>query len=80
MARVTKRSNGYDFAGLSGIGLRLVSEFQRHHPLLCVPSSHSDFIFIRLGYPQQNRLLAQLIAKVRIEDPDPILSEYTTQR
>jgi hypothetical protein len=71
MAKVTKRSTGYEFAGLSGVGMRLVNEFQRHHSLLCVPSSQPDFRFIRLGSPEQNRLLGELIARVNVEDSDP---------
>lgn len=74
MAKVTKRSNGYAFAGLGTIGMRLVNEFQRYHPLLCEPSSNPDFRFIRLGSPIQNRVLAVLIARVRVEDPDPFFS------
>ncbi len=70
MARVTKMSTGYAFAGLSEVGMRLVNEFQRHHPLLCVPSSHPEFRFIHLGSPEQNHLLGDLIARVRVEDPD----------
>jgi hypothetical protein len=71
MARVTKRSTGYAFAGLSAVGMRLVNEFQRHHSLLCEPSSQPDFRFIGLGSPEQNRLLGDLIARVRVEDPEP---------
>jgi len=71
MARVTKRSNGYAFAGLNAAGMRLVNEFQRHHSLICEPSSQPDFRFIRLGSPEQNRILGELIARVKIEDPEP---------
>jgi hypothetical protein len=70
MAKVTRRSTGYEFAGLSAVGMRLVNEFQRRHSLLCEPSSQPDFRFIRLGSLEQNLLLGELVAKVRAEDPD----------
>ena len=53
MARVTRVPNGYEFSGLSGIGMRLVNEFQRQHPLLCVPSSEPNHRFIHLGSPPE---------------------------
>lgn len=71
MAKVTKNSAGYEFASLSAVGMRLVNEFQRHHPQLCEPSSHPDYRFVRLGSPEQNILLGMLVAKVRAEDPEP---------
>ena len=80
MAKVSKISNGYEFAGLSTVGMQLVHEFQRHHPLLCVPSSLPDYRFIRLGSPEQNRLLGKLIARVIVEDPDPIPPVSQTRR
>jgi hypothetical protein len=70
MAKVIERSNGYEFVGLSAIGMRLVNEFQRQHPLLCVPSSEPDYRFIRRGSPQQNLLLEKLVAVVIARDPD----------
>lgn len=70
MARVIKNSTGYAFAGLSAVGMRLVNDFQRHHSLLCEPSSQPNFRFIRIGSPEQNRLLGELIARVKIEDPE----------
>ena len=69
MAVVIKMSNGYEFAGLSTAGMRLVNEFQRHHPLQCEPSSRPDIRFIHLGSPEQNHLLGDLIARVKIEEP-----------
>jgi hypothetical protein len=71
MAKVTRWPTGYEFAGMSEIGLRLVNEFQQRHSLLCEPSSQPDFRFIRLGSLQQNLLLGELVAKVRAEDPEP---------
>jgi hypothetical protein len=76
MAEVMKMSNGYEFAGLSTVGMRLVNEFQRHHPLQCAPSSHPDFRFIRLGSPTQNRLLQELAARVKAVDPEPISAVF----
>lgn len=70
MAKVTKNSSGYEFVGLSVVGMRLVNEFQRNHPLLCVPSSHPDYRFIRLGSPGQNLLLGKLAADIRARDPE----------
>jgi hypothetical protein len=71
MAKVTRRSTGYEFAGLSAVGMRLVNEFQRRHSVLCEPCSQPDFRFIRLGSLEQNLRLGELVAKVRAEDPAP---------
>jgi hypothetical protein len=71
MAKVTKNSGGYEFAGLSAIGVRLVNEFQRYHPELCMPSSDMSYRFIRQGSLEQNLELGKLVAKVRAEDPEP---------
>ena len=49
MAKVIKRSNGYEFVGLSTVGMRMVNEFQRQHPSLCEPTSEPDYRFIRQG-------------------------------
>jgi hypothetical protein len=72
MAKVTRRSTGYEFAGMSAVALRLVNEFQQRHSLLCEPSSQPDFRFIRLGSLQQNLLLGELVANVRAEDTEPL--------
>jgi hypothetical protein len=72
MAKVTKNSGGYEFTGLSAIGMRLVNEFQRNHPELCMPSSEPSYRFIRQGSPEQNVLLGDLIADVRARDPEPL--------
>ena len=71
MAQVFKVSDGYEFVNLSITGMRLVNEFQRHHPLLCKPSHRPDFRFIRLGSPTQKLQLDKLIADVRSRDPEP---------
>ena len=44
--------------------MRLVNEFQRHHPPLCKPSQQPDFRFIRVGSQEQNLQLEKLIADV----------------
>jgi len=46
MAKVIKRSDGYEFVGLSTAGMRIVNEFQRQHPSLCEPTSEPDYRFI----------------------------------
>ena len=51
--------------------MRLVNEFQRQHPLLCVPSEEPDHRFIHLGSPGQTLLLEELVVAVRARDPDP---------
>jgi len=71
MAKVTKVSTGYEFAGLSAIGMRLVNEFQRYHPELCMPSPNPSYRFIRQGSLEQNLELGKLVADVRAQDPEP---------
>jgi hypothetical protein len=71
MAKVTKMSNGYDFAGLCTVGKRIVNEFQRHHPLLCKPSPQPSHRFVYLGSPEQNLLVERLVADVLALDPEP---------
>jgi len=71
MAKVTRVPNGYEFSGLSRIGMRLVNEFQRQFPLLCAPTPEPDFRFIHVGSPEQTRLLEKLVAEVRRLDPEP---------
>jgi hypothetical protein len=70
MAKVIKTSGGYEFSGLSRIGMRLVNEFQRYHPELCMPSSNPVYRFIHLGSTEQNVLLGKLAADVRARDPE----------
>ena len=80
MAKVIRVPDGYEFVGLSRIGMRLVNEFQRHHPLLCKPSQEPDFRFIRLGSPEQNLRLERLIAEVRAKDPELKVPEFKTRK
>ena len=47
MSKVIKTASGYEFTGLSAVGMRLVNEFQRYHPELCMPSSEPTYRFIR---------------------------------
>jgi hypothetical protein len=69
MATVTRNSAGYEFVGLSSAGMRLVNEFQRYHPQLCVPSHVPNYRFIRHGSLEQNLELGKLVAEVRRLDP-----------
>ncbi len=71
MAKMTKNSGGYEFTGLSAVGMRLVNEFQRYHPELCMPSSDPSYRFIRQGSVEQNLALGHLVADVRARDPEP---------
>lgn len=71
MAKVYKTAGGYQFAGLSTTGMRLVNEFQRHYPHLCEPTQEPNLRFVRLGSPEQNLKLGKLIADVRAHDPEP---------
>jgi len=80
MAKVIKRSNGYEFVGLSEVGMRLVNDFQRHHPMLCEPSPEPDFRFICLGSPQQSLQLGNLVAKVLADDPEPTPPMFKTRK
>ena len=80
MAKVTRVPNGYEFSGLSGIGMRLVNEFQRRYPVLCVPSSEPHHRVIHLGSPVQNLLLEKLVADVRTQDPEPTSPPFKTRR
>ena len=73
MAKVNKSANGYEFSNLSGIGMRLVNEFQRCNPELCRPSSNPTYRFVRFGSPERNVLLERLVADVRRLDPDVTL-------
>jgi hypothetical protein len=70
MAKVIKRSNGYEFVGLSTIGMRIVNEFQRQHPSLCEPTSDPDYRFIRQGSPEESVQLERLVVQVLANDPD----------
>jgi hypothetical protein len=70
MAKVARVSNGYEFSGMSRIGMRLVNEFQRYHPELCKPSSDPSYRYVHLGAAEQNLLLEQLVADVRARDPE----------
>ena len=70
MAKVTKNSGGHEFTGLSAVGMRLVNEFQRYHPELCMPSSNPSYRYMRLGSPEQNLLVEKLVADVRARDPE----------
>jgi hypothetical protein len=79
MAKVTKNSGGYEFAGLSAIGMRLVNEFQRYHPELCMPSSEPSYRFIRHGSLEQNLELGKLVAGVRARDPEPGPLKFKTR-
>ena len=79
MAKVTKNSGGHEFTGLSAVGMRLVNEFQRYHPELCMPSSNPSYRFIRLGSPEQNVLLGKLVADVRARDPEPTPQTFKTR-
>jgi hypothetical protein len=69
MSTVLPSGNGYEFALLSTAGMRLVNEFQRVHPELCLPSSEPSYRYIRRGSPEQNVLLEKLAAEVRARDP-----------
>ncbi len=71
MAKVTKNSRGYEFTELSLVGMRLVNEFQRHHPQLCEPTSQPRYRYIRLGSTEQNLVLEKLAADVTARDPEP---------
>lgn len=71
MSSVIKTATGYEFTGLSTTGKRLVNEFQRSNPELCLPTSDPAYRFIRLGTPEQNMRLGKLIAEVRSQDPEP---------
>jgi hypothetical protein len=70
MAKVTKNLGGYEFTGLSAVGMRLVNEFQRYHPALCMPSSDPSYRFIRQGSVEQNLVLGKLVADVIARDPE----------
>ncbi len=70
MAKVIKSSNGYEFVGLSTVGMRLVNEFQRQHPSLCEPTSEPDYRFIREGSPEERVQLGRLVVQVLAKDPD----------
>jgi hypothetical protein len=70
MAKVTKTSRGYEFTDLSAVGMRLVNEFQRHHPQLCEPTSQPRYRYILLGSLEHNVLLEKLAADVNARDPE----------
>lgn len=59
MAKVIKRSNGYEFVGLSTVGMQIVNEFQRQHPSLCEPTSEPDYRFIREGSREESTPASQ---------------------
>lgn len=80
MAKVINMSTGYEFAGLSAVGKRLVNEFQRQHPLLCRPSAQPSDRFIYLGSPEQNLLLKKLVADVAARDPEPKPTLWAKQK
>ena len=71
MAQIFRVPDGYEFVRLSTIGMRLVNEFQRHHPHLCKPTVEPDFRYIRLGSPEQAVELEKLVVRVRTHDPEP---------
>ena len=79
MATVTRNSAGFEFVGLSSVGMHLVNEFQRYHPELCVPSQNPNYRFIRHGSLEQNVELGKLIADVRARDPEPTLPPFKTR-
>ena len=70
MAKVIKRANGYEFVGLTTVGMRIVNEFQRQHPSLCEPTSEPDYRFIREGSPEERVQLGRLVVQVLANDPD----------
>jgi hypothetical protein len=70
MAKVIKRSNGYEFVGLSTIGMQIVNEFQKQHPSLCEPTSEPNYRFIREGSPEERVQLGRLAVQVLAKDPD----------
>jgi hypothetical protein len=80
MAKVTQVSRGYEFTGLTAVGMRLVNEFQRYHPELCMPSSEPSYRFIRHGSLEQNVELGKLVADVRAADPEPASAPLKTRR
>ena len=80
MAKVSRVPNGYEFSGLSGIGMRLVNEFQRCHPELCVPTTNPSYRFIHLGLLEQNVELGKLVAEVRRLDPEPAQPTFKGKR
>jgi hypothetical protein len=73
-------SVGYELAGLSAIGKRLVNEFQRHHPLLCKPSPQPSHRFVYLGSPEQNLLVERLVADVLARDPESKPAHWPKQK
>ena len=79
MAKVTENSGGYEFSGLSAVGMRLVNEFQRHHSELCMPSEVPSYRYIRRGSPKQTLLLEKLVADVRARDPEPTPATFKTR-
>ena len=78
MAKVIKRSNGYEFVGLSRVGMRIVNEFQRQHPSLCEPTSEPDYRFIREGSSEESGQLERLAVQVLAHDPDKPPQSRTT--
>jgi hypothetical protein len=70
MAKVIRCASGYEFTGLSAVGMRLVNEFQRYHSELCIPSSDPSYRFIHHGSIEQNLELGKLVAEVRARDPE----------
>jgi hypothetical protein len=80
MATVLKSGRGYEFAALSTIGRRLVNEFQRAHPELCVPSSEPSYRYIREGSEEQNLLIEKLVSDVQARDPVIAPPTFTWRR
>jgi hypothetical protein len=78
MAKVIKKANGYEFVGLTTVGMRIVNEFQRKHPSLCEPTSEPDYRFIREGTPKECAQLERLVVQVLANDPDRPPQSLTT--
>lgn len=78
MSKVIRCASGYEFTGLSVVGMHLVNEFQRFHPGLCIPSSEPSYRFIRQGSLEQNLALGKLVADVRTQDPETPPAPFKT--
>ena len=70
MGQVNRVGVGYEFVELSTIGKRLVNEFQRHHPHLCLPSPDPSYRYVRRGSPEENVQLGKLIGQIRALDSE----------
>jgi len=80
MAKVINRSHGYEFVGLSAVGMQIVNEFQRQHPSLCNPTSDPDYRFVRQGSPEECAQLERLVVQVLSKDPDRPPKTLTMRR